>query len=111
MYSQDADAKPPNAPYLDSSSTRVNTQVHTYTRKPPNICTETTARDCHDIFAGNLWQDMKRDKHEESNNERGDKEDWQFFSPFCVEERKKVFREYVCVGICIIVCQRPLYAC
>lgn len=35
------------------------------------------------------WQDMKRRRAQESNNEKGDKEDWQFFfsPPFCVGEK------------------------
>lgn len=61
------------------------------------------ARDRHDIFAGGFLARHEARRAQESNNEKGDKEDWQvFFLPPSVEG-KKFIREYICVGICIAV--------
>lgn len=47
------------------------------------------ARDRHDIFAGGFLARHEARRAQESNNEKGDKEDWQvFFSPpFCGGEK------------------------
>ena len=49
-----------------------------------NTC-ESVARDLHDIFAGSFLATHEARQTQASNNEKGDKEDWQFF--LCVVEK------------------------
>lgn len=77
-FSQDSCAKSQDASWLDSYSTytQVHVYVHTHQQKPWQGAAMT------------YFQAVSLARHEArqtqgSNNERGDKEDWQFFPLLC----------------------------
>lgn len=92
---------------LDYYTTHVHTQVHIYIHTHKYIYREHGKGPPWHICRQFLARHEAR-QTQKSNNEKGDKEDWQFFPLLC---RGKSLLEYVCVGICIVVCQRLLYAC